>query len=377
MRWLIRSAVLTTVAGAGLVLAVPASAAGGWRAEPTPHGAGISLAGVSCAGLSRCVAVGGRHAEGWNGRSWAVLPAPGRVVALAAIACPSASFCVAVGSSTGNRAAAWSWNGHGWKSLAVPNPASADNVLSAVRCASAASCEAVGAHGDASFAYPLAESWNGRRWTRQSTTGAPQGTLDGVACQKRSSCEAVGADRAGPGITTLAMHWDGSRWRTQRTPVIPPQHGSLPGEPYQFSGVSCWPSGCTAVGTALYCACSPESSGYILLAERWNGSRWKLQGKLGSGVSPDYNSASWNAVHCSKASSCTAAGEWTIDNEAQPYQTLISRWDGSKWRQVTTPSPNADGNLLNAIACTSSACTAVGVQGGGDSESGDSLALRN
>jgi hypothetical protein len=323
------------------------------------------------------VAVGGTHAEGWNGHSWTALPSPGGAGVLTAIACPSARFCITVGSSSGKRAAAWSWNGHTWKRLIVPNPASADNVLSAVRCASATSCEAVGAHGDASFVYPLAEFWNGRRWTRQSTTGAPQGTLAGVACQKPSSCEAVGADHAGPGITSLAMHWNGSRWRTQHTPVIPDQFGSPPNEPYQFSGVSCWSSGCTAVGTAFYCDCSPEASGFILLAERWNGTTWKLQGKLGSGVSPEYNSASWNAVHCISASSCTAAGEWTNDNEAQPYQTLISQWNGSKWRQVTTPSPNANGNLLNAIACTSSACTAVGVQGGGDSETGDSLAMRN
>jgi hypothetical protein len=376
--WMIRSAVLA--AGASVVLAVagPASASGGWSVESTPAGHGVTLNGVACTSASRCVAVGGTHAEGWNGSTWAALPAPAGAGDLAAIACPSAALCIAVGSNTSHRAAAWSWNGSSWTTRSAYNPSSADNTLSAIKCASATSCEAVGTHGNgSSFDFPLAEFWNGTTWADQSTAGAPDGTLAGVSCESPASCEAVGSADASSGTTTLAMHWNGSKWSTQATPVIPDQFDSPPGEPYVFSGVSCWASGCMAVGTTYYCDCSPESSGFILLAEHWNGSKWALEGKLGTGVSPSFNSATWNAVHCTSASACTAAGEWTEDNEAQPYETLISQWNGSKWSQVTSPSPNGNGDLLNGIGCTSTACTAVGVQGGGDSEDGNALAMRN
>jgi hypothetical protein len=376
MRWISRLTVLTAGTCLTLALAGPAGASGGWKVQPTPAGNGVSLAGVWCTSLSRCIAVGDAHAERWNGSKWVPLPSPSRAGVLSAVACTSARHCIAVGSSVGHRAAAWSWNGSKWRRQSVANPKSPDNALAAITCVSARSCEAVGAHGSASFNFPLAEKWNGKTWVRQSTTGAPDGSLAGVACESRSNCEAVG-QRDASSVTTLAMRWNGSKWRTQRTPVIPDQFESPPGEPYVFSGISCWSSGCTAVGTAYYCDCSPESSGYILLAEKWNGSKWRREGKLGSGVSPSYNSATWSAVHCTSASACTAVGEWTDDNEAQAYFTLVSQWNGSRWSQVRSPSPNGNGNLLNAIACTSSACTAVGVQGNFDSEDGDSLAMRN
>jgi hypothetical protein len=365
-----------------------ASARVGWRVEPGPAGDGLSLAGVACISGARCVAVGRGHAEGWNGRAWAPLPAPRGAGVLSAIACTSARYCIAVGSGTGHRAAAWSWNGRTWVGQAVRNPGSAGSELAAIACASARSCEAVGSHGGASSTFPLAEKWDGRTWARQSTAGAPHGILAGVACTSARGCEAVGA-RYGSSVTTLAMAWNGRKWTTQRTPVIAPQHGSPPGEPYELNGISCWSSGCTAVGTVDYCDCTPSSSGNILLAERWNGKGWKLQGTLGTGVSPFYSSATWSAVHCSSASACTAAGEWTEDNVSQPYFTLISRWNGVTWAQVASPSPDSNGNMLNAISCSSSACTAVGVRCSssactaltvptdGDAQSGNSLAMRD
>jgi hypothetical protein len=44
------------------------------------------------------------------------------------------------------------------------------------------------------------------------------------------------------------------------------------------------------------------------------------------------------------------------------YQTLIQRWDGAAWTIVPSPdTSNAQTNVLDAIACTSSsACWAVG-----------------
>lgn len=384
MTYMVKRSIPAAVIVAACVImadSLPASASSGtWRVMTTPGTVGAQVA-VSCSGSSACVAVGS-HAAGspsamrWNGSTWSALPVPSLAASLNGVSCVAATYCMAVGQTTGQRAGAWLWNGSTWAARTAYNPKSTDNTLNAIRCAAKTSCEAVGSHGNISsgslITYPLAEFWNGRAWTRQSTYGAPTGSLASVSCESASTCEAVGANTHSG--ETLAMGLSGSTWKTQTTPKLLNEYGSPPGG-YGWSdtSVSCWSSGCTAVGNQAYCVCSPESSGTVVFAERWNGSKWTLQGKVASGdplgdggIANPLGTAWWNAVHCQSADSCTAVGYWTNDNEAQSPWTLVSAWNGTAWSQVTSPSGSdtSPGSSLNGIACTSggSVCTAVGGQ---------------
>ena len=355
-----------------------------WRLQPTPANHGAALDAVSCVSSQHCLAVGGGHVRGWSGSTWSVLQIPRGAAALNGVACLSTTDCIVVGQATSGLAQAWSWNGHRWKDQPTYNPGSTDNVLSGIRCAGSTSCEAVGTHGTQNGAtYPLAEFWNGATWEDQSTRGAPAGALASVACESTSNCQAVGQTSS---QVTLAMGWNGSTWVTETTPRLHPLYGS-PSElnEYAFTGVSCYSGGCTAVGWHFYCDCSPEASGDVTLAEAWNGTKWEVQSHQGSGEpsSPaPATDAFWQAVHCTDASSCTAVGAWTDDNEAQPMFTLADTWNGTSWAVNKTPSPGSSGansfpgDLLNGLSCTSGTCTAVGYQSS-DSSSGNSLAMRN
>src|SRR5262249_37160023 len=149
----------------------------------------------------------------------------------------------------------------GWSVTPSPNPVMPTGQLFWVSCPAANSCMAVGTYTKASGAgVVLAEQWNGSKW-RILPIPSPQGAawtnLGGVWCVSPSACEAVGAMASRSGaVTALAERWNGSRWRIQPTPNLS-KGGAL-------NGVSCTSaSACTAVG----------GSGGGPLAERWNGTR--------------------------------------------------------------------------------------------------------
>jgi hypothetical protein len=387
------------VAAIGVVLSLvlsptPAGASGtAWTLMPRPANDGVNLAAVSCRSTSYCLAVGDipnqttgvsrPAAEFWNGTAWKALTAPSNATEIRGVSCPPTSYCIAVGYQDtttvypfNTAARAWSWNGTKWSSLSPINPASTANALQSVKCGGTSSnCEVVGYHGGYYtsgnyFSYPLAEYWNGTKWANQSTKGAPQGELSGVSCITASGCEAVGSTAGG---NALAMRWNGTSWASQNMPAL--SYGGT------LSGISCYSGGCTAVGSAS------GSSNFDTLAEVWNGASWKLQSPLGSGngdpnATPDNQ---WLAVHCTSASSCLAVGS-TYDDDDQGGEYYISlpladTWNGKTWTVNSTPSAGLNSNgypwdVLNGLACTSTACASVG----GQQNSNDnwaSLAMRN
>jgi hypothetical protein len=82
--------------------------------------------------------------------------------------------------------------------------------------------------------------------------------LAGVSCSGTTVCIAVGANRIRAGrVAPLAERWNGTSWRIQSTPN--------PGNVQYLEATSCSaPTACTAVG-------------YMQLAERWNGAAWSVQ----------------------------------------------------------------------------------------------------
>jgi hypothetical protein len=87
---------------------------------------------------------------------------------------------------------------------------------------------AVGAYPASGKRLALAERWNGRAW---SLTAAPANSthpatyLDAVSCPASTTCQAVGEDGAivPPGLSlTLAEGWNGKSWTIESTPQPPP-----------------------------------------------------------------------------------------------------------------------------------------------------------
>jgi hypothetical protein len=362
-----------------------------WRVRrtPSPDDPLSGLSGIACPATSDCMAVGSHVngsdvrvtlAEQWNGRAWRVraTPSPGnRVSILSAVSCANAARCVAVGyydSRAGHQTLAEEWNGRTWRRLVTPYPGAGSGILSAVYCLSAVSCMAVGSTGAARRALaeewdgrtwrvlaprspdnlvneltdvscttsvrciavgddtttpqefstlnPLAEAWDGTAWRVLPSPGSVGfGQLASVACTGRLSCTAVGAylNRNGQAVRPLAEAWSGGRWRVLATP------GLHAGDSGQLAAVSCTRASiCTAVGGFV-----SRAGNDFLLAEAWNGARWRSQ-RI---TSPDPAFNALYGISCASASRCTAAGETGVQ------LTLAEQWDGATWRRLPTPNP--------------------------------------
>jgi hypothetical protein len=234
-----------------------------WTIQSTPSG-GSSLNGVSCTSATECIAVGSNStysalAEHWDGSTWTIQPTPGGGI-LNGVSCTSATACIAVGSG----GLAERWDGSTWTILTTPTPSGATGVnLSGVSCTSATACITVGTVSSGYFLGTLAESWDGSTWTIQ-TTPTPSGSatlssLWGVSCTSATACTALGDYSTSSSTSVLAERWDGRTWTIQSTP------SGLA----QLDGVSCTSAAaCTAVGRNYI-----NSNGIIkvTLAERYSG----------------------------------------------------------------------------------------------------------
>jgi hypothetical protein len=346
----------------------------GWRIHATPAPAGAifsELFGVSCTAADACTAAGyyvdaAQHvhplAERWNGTSWSIQPAPGPAgqpqAGFFAVSCSGADDCTAVGAQTGSTgittALAERWNGARWSIQPVSGPAgSLASELLAVSCPVAGACTAAGSEvGRSQTSVPLAERWNGVKWSVQAVPG-PAGAVgsgfSGVSCGSPAACIAVGSYGNASGNTELlAEAWTGRAWRIQVTPA---PAGAADGE---FLAVSCTTAAtCTAVGATAV------SDMTVSLAERWNGSTWRVQATPTVGRSAGTGFA---AVSCSAATACTAAGSYEAA-ASHLRQPTAAAWGGKSWHRQATPSRAGAslGNDLAGISCPSPrACTAAG-----------------
>jgi hypothetical protein len=298
--------------------------------------------------------------------------------------------------------------------MSTPHPADGQPTLNGVACASPTFCLATGwAVGATVFEVPVAEKWDGSRWSIQSTAlpaGAQAANFDGVACSSKTFCIAVGvyANRAGK-FVTLAEKWNGSHWTVQPTP-----------NPANFKGaglnaVACTsPSACTSVG-----GFATHAGNTFPLTEVWNGSHWSIQptptpsnskqsqllgvacpsaslciavGQSGGGglaevrrgsrwtiqhvaIPAGAQSVGLNSVACFSATACTGVGNYAHLVDATAITaTLAEIWNGTRWTVQPTPVPSgAQLSSLAAAACASaSICMAVGSSG---TYSGTSSAL--
>lgn len=353
-----------------------------WRIAATPdpaHYTGSQLRSVSCTSATACVAVGfsvlgserlarrmTAFAERWNGVKWTLQPIAevknAIFTQLVGVSCTSPIACTAVGQSSGKTWASLveRWNGSVWKVQPTPHPRTfiyAQTFLDGVSCSSATACAAVGESDTLrgfSHAYDtyrsLAERWNGRSWSIQSTPRpqrATEAVLDGVTCVATNACTAVGSDLLNPSGTDsglLAESWSGMKWSIQTAPE--PASPAPPNAVAQFSGISC-----TSVAHCMAVGSSGAAGGYTypggdfagVVAEQGSGAGWVLlstptpPGVYYTGIDMLGALDGLAAVSCTSPTSCMAVGE--ADISASSAEQLIERWNGVGWTIQPTPTP--------------------------------------
>lgn len=359
-----------------LLLVGSTANAAGWSTQATtpPEGAEQALLSeVACepSGTASCTAVGKQTrsgtssvlAEHWNGSRWTVSTAPSPREAteseLKGNWCASATSCLAVGfyrTATAELTLAEVWNGREWSIQSTPTPAGATEVrLNGVGCSATNACTAVGYSVVSSVRSATVMRWNGTSWTLQtfpSPAGATSAELDGVACRSTTFCIAAGryTERSGR-IWSLSGTWNGTTWTlaTVANPAGATRSVLL--------DVSCTETtACTAVGGYV-----GESGRQTTLVERWNGTAWAVQTSANPAGSE--NSVLQN-VSCSEGSRCVAVGDWLNRGS---WRTLAESWNGTTWSiETATSLAGASFDILEGVSCRE-VCLVAGwaTEGGG------------
>jgi hypothetical protein len=226
--------------------------------------------------------------------------------------------CIAVGSYSNQDGQTFTlaerWTGHKWSIQRTPNPKDG-GALGGISCTSSTSCVAAGFDNWASGAHPFVERWNGHKWSIQQLPNpvkAVYTSLKSVSCTSSQACTAVGNYGTNGKYVSLAERWNGKNWSVQSTPQ--------PGYQSYLSSVACSSSAaCTAIG--FYNQGKSINLG-SLLTERWNGHKWTVQATPTPGAT-GVTSAGFGGVACTSSISCKAVGSYSVGSNTF---TLAERW---------------------------------------------------
>jgi hypothetical protein len=193
---------------------------------------------------------------------------------------------------------------------------------------------------------PYIQRFNGQLWTRDATPAVANGELDAVACGSGKSCVAVGHRGNATSMKPLAERWNGSDWKVASLPSVA---GSS-----KLSGVSCVTAHfCVAVGYFT------AGSTLHTLVYQWSGTAWK---RVGSPSPTTGGVGSWlTSISCTGVRNCFAVGSTYDGRTDDPF---VIRWSGSAWAVSVRQHPNGDLNWLQGVSCapqTKAMCMAVGV----------------
>lgn len=277
--------------------------------------------------------------EYWNGTQWSIVASPNvgsfdnflyGVIAI------SAQDVWAVGFSVTNKSfntLTEHWNGTQWSIISSPNP-SGSNILTGV---TAISPDDVWAVGNSSLG-GLIEHWNGTQWSVISNPSGKNDLLN-VSAVSAHDVWAVGSYLNSKIINkALIEHWDGTNWSI----VASPNAGNVS---YTLAGVSAIStSNVWAVGVYFN-----TSTGFNkTLIEHWNGTKWSIV----SSPTPGSGAGLFSV------SAVSASDIWAVGNYGDPslnaFQTLIERWDGSKWSVVSSPNGSLKDSRLSGVSAGSS-----------------------
>ncbi len=284
--------------------------------------------------------------------SWSGVPpqSPGTVVnELAGTAVRSPCDAWAVGwdnSGSGDQTLIEHWDGASWTVLTSPDPGSTLNVLSGVQATSGTDAWAVGAYSNGSGSRVLILHWNGSTWTQvKSPSPGSTAGLGAISVVSAGNAWAVGGyaiiaargtgEPASTGNKTLILHWNGTAWKQAASPT--------PGAGGALAGVAATSAGNAWAAGDFFDADGAEHS----LILHWNGTAWKRQ------ASPDLGTSSSLA----SISATSPGGAWAADSfsNATANQNLLLHWNGTKWSVVPSPDIGGPGNFnhLTGVAAAS------------------------
>jgi hypothetical protein len=304
-----------------------------------------SLSGVSCVGVSSCVAVGTYEisgtqyalAEHWTGHRWSLMTVPNPSdTYMSGVSCTSATTCWAVTNPDNGIV---KLQGNKWKGVSSPG---VEGIMYGISCTTPPeACSAVGTEyvpmgewGGVAESWQKPGAWDVSGSFPPSTT-SPDISIAGVSCTSGSDCMAVGsqeyvASYSGGSVTwgeePIVESWDGSNW----TGLTAQSEGTDSG----LSAVSCdSPSECMAVGY----------SGTGAFVENWNGTDWS--------IATNPSSSALNGVSCVSSAFCAAVGAGELGT-----------WNGTSW---SLAGSKTSAGTFNGVSCTSTSnCMAVGASNG-------------
>ena len=285
----------------------------------------------------------------WDGQAWTAVEAPhfeDDASVFTSVAAVSASDVWAVGGQNryGRRPLILHWDGARWQSAEIPN---GDGRLMGVAARAADDVWAVGFEG-AYPARPVVLHWDGHTWAARPVTDlSPDNmVLNDVAPLARDDVWAVGytedidpnRDLAHP----LLLRWNGAQWSTVPAP-------GATGEGRLTCVTALAPDAVWAMGQRVQAGTTEP------VALRWDGRAWTALPGL-----------ALNAVH-SELQDCLAlsptevyAVGWLQATADGPSESLVVRWDGTRWTRLASDNPGGQVNRLAALTVTGDTLWTVG-----------------
>src|SRR4051812_24802564 len=243
---------------------------------------------------------------------WSVEQSPGPG-GLASISCVTTTRCVAAGTHTAPfhapRSITYSLEGGTWTHIPSAHTRDED-AFTAVSCATAAYCVAVGKLAEGFAPRPLIETFDGSRWSiTPNANKGYEGFLSSVSCPRIDFCVAVGNTNAvtlGNRSRPIIEMWNGRRWS-----LAPAVDLGAFGGTTKLNSVSCTSATfCLAVGSGTHGVALLGPG--LALAEKWDGREWSLTQSVVVSLNQEYD-----GVSCVELTFCVAVGDVEIDTRAQ------------------------------------------------------------
>ncbi len=361
----------------------------------------VNLVSVTCTSVGNCVAAGyydtvistasGLVATETNG-SWTLseLPFPANPKQepyFAPIACWSAGNCVDAGAYWSGSLSTGGWHAFtlteingAWSFQNSPPPGDGaiQDALGSVSCDQSGHCSAVGWFVDATDQklLGLIETYANGVWTPQvsqynlpSVAFNPKLVLGAVGCAPAGGCSAVGRylDAAGNSQLLTLSEVNGV-WQPAVRVQPPSDFAAEQQQDLSFNSISCPSAGnCAAVGS--YDSSSTGVPVRALVVDELNGQWGQGQGlTLPAGAANAGQVASLDAVHCTAAGSCVAAGTYVAGdghNAALVAAESAGQWTSFGSELANQYNPGGTGGSIvdtwASLSCSPDAyCAAVG-----------------
>ena len=158
--------------------------------------------------------------------------------------------------------------------------------------------------GPAGNGTPVAEHWNGAKWT---PSALPSGLVGDVSASAAVSGKSVWAVNESGSANASILHWNGASWSVA---------GSLPGTSTDVA------TGMLGFSSSNVWAFGNPGNAAGIGAWHYNGSTWTRLTGIARGITT--------------AAAVSPADIWAIGSTSLPEDTLV-HYNGSTWRQVTAP----------------------------------------